>query len=75
MGIYNKIMKYFWLGLGIVLCFIVTYNSFTQGFNRWGSYYWMVALAFGMFFLKHWMMKRFENHAKFLKDQENSKTA
>jgi hypothetical protein len=75
MGIYNKIMKFFWLGLGIVLFFIVTYNSFTQGLDRWGSYYWMVALAFAMFFLKLMMMKRFEKHAKFLKDKENSKTA
>jgi hypothetical protein len=35
----------------------------------------MVGLAFAMFFMKRWMMKRFEKHAAFLKEQENSKTA
>ncbi len=75
MRIYNKIMKFFWLGLGSVLFCIVTYNCITQGAGRWASYYWMVGLAFAMFFMKRWMMKRFEKHAAFLKEQENSKTA
>lgn len=75
MKIYNKIMTFFWLGLGSVLFFIVTYKCITQGASSWASYYWMVGLAFAMFFMKRWMMKRFEKHAAFLKEQENSKTA
>ena len=75
MKIYNKIMTFFWLGLGSVLFFIVTYKCITEDATRWASYYWMVGLAFGMFFMKRWMMKRFEKHAAFLKEQENSKTA
>ena len=75
MRIYNKIMTFFWLGLGSVLFFIVTYKCITEDATRWASYYWMVGLAFGMFFMKRWMMKRFEKHAAFLKEQENSKTA
>jgi hypothetical protein len=75
MNSYNKIMKYFWFGLGIVLFCIVTFNCITQGFSRWGSYYWMVGLAFTMFFMKQWMMKRFEKHATYLKEKENSKSA
>lgn len=75
MRTYNTVMKFFWLGLGTVLFCIVTFNCITQGADRWASYYWMVALAFAMFFMKRWMMKRFEKHAAFLKEQENSKTA
>ncbi len=75
MKIYNKIMTFFWLGLGSVLFLIVTYKCITEDATRWASYYWMVGLAFGMFFMKRWMMKRFEKHAAFLKEQENSKTA
>ena len=71
MGIYNKLMRYFWLLLSIVLFLIVTVKGITVGFDRWVSYYIIVAMALGMYFFKTWMMKRFEKHAAFLAQQEN----
>ena len=70
MGIYNKVMRYFWLLLSIVLFLIVTVKGITVGFDRWVSYCIIVAMALGMYFFKTWMMKRFEKHAAFLDQQE-----
>jgi flagellar biosynthesis protein FliQ len=73
MQLYNKIMLYFWLVVGIVSLIIVSFNSITIGIEKWGMYFSMPIIAFLMFFFKRWMMKRMEKHMKFLESQQSNK--
>jgi hypothetical protein len=66
MNIYNKIMLFFWLAAGIISMLIVSFNCFTIGFDKWGSYYITPVIAFMMYFFKRWMMKRMEKHNEYL---------
>jgi len=66
---YNKIMLYFWLLVGTIMLVMITYLAITEGFKRWAGYYVFVVLAFGMYFMRRWMMRRMEKHQKFLNDE------
>jgi flagellar biosynthesis protein FliQ len=73
MQLYNKIMLYFWLVVGIVSLIVVSFNCITVGVDKWGLYFSMPLIAFLMFFFKRWMMKRMEKHMKFLESQQKTK--
>ncbi len=70
MQLYNKIMLYFWLALGLVSLLVVSYMCFSDGLNKWASYYVFSLVAFLMFFVKRWMMNRMEKHMAFLKEEQ-----
>ena len=71
MKAYNKIMQLFWLATGIVTIIAVTYLGFTQGFERWASYYIFGVFALLLYFIRLFMMKRMVKHEEFLKNREN----
>jgi TRAP-type C4-dicarboxylate transport system permease small subunit len=73
MNVYNKIMQYFWLALSIVSTVGITYFGFTERFDRWIYYYALPVIALLMFFFKRFMIKRMENHMKFLEEQQKNK--
>jgi len=73
MEIYNRIMTYVWLIAGIAIFLITTFMSLTDDVRKWGFYYLFSVIAFGMFFMKRWMVKRMNKHAAFLQDQQNKK--
>jgi uncharacterized membrane protein YcaP (DUF421 family) len=64
-------MLNFWLVIAIVMTLFITYKSFTEGVEKWRGYYVFVVLAFLMFFVRKWMMKRMEKHLKYLQDKNN----
>jgi hypothetical protein len=70
MQLYNKIMLYFWLVLGLVSLVVVSYMCFSDGINKWASYYVFSMVAFLMYFVKRWMMNRMEKHLAFLKEEQ-----
>lgn len=70
MNTYNKIMLKFWLFVGIFLVISTTYFGFQEGFQTWGFYYVFAGIAFLMYFMRRWMMKRYEKHQEFLKGRE-----
>ena len=72
MKTYNKIMLYFWLATSIFIFIAITYLGFTEGFRRWGSYYFIAILAFLMYFMRKWMMKRQIRHEAFLEEQKKT---
>jgi hypothetical protein len=74
MQVYNKIMLYFWLLVGIVTLILVSYNCFTQGFEKWSFYFSMPIIAFLMFFFKKWMMRRMEKHVNYLSSQKQKQS-
>ena len=73
MKMYNQIMSYFWLFSAITIFLIVTYLSFTEGFNKWAYYYVFVLTSLAVYFLKTWMMKRMVRHNEFLKEKNTVK--
>lgn len=73
MNTYNKFMKYFWLAIGIVTLLAVTIMGFIDGFDRWYQYYLFSAIGFMMFFMKSWMMKRFEKQMEYMEKQRKNK--
>lgn len=64
-------MQVFWLTLGILITVLVTYKSFTEGFNRWGFYYIFALLALFVFFIRRFMMKRMVRHQKEMEEKKN----
>lgn len=66
-------MVYVWLAIAIGSFIVITFNAITQDFNRWNIYYIFPVIAIIMFFIKKWMMKRFEKHSAFLSEQEKNK--
>jgi len=73
MHTYNKIMIYFWLTTSIILFIIITYLGITEGFKSWAPYYVAAFLAFFMYFMRKWMMKRADKHMQYLEEQEKAK--
>ncbi|WP_107038423.1 hypothetical protein [Brumimicrobium mesophilum] len=73
METYNKIMQFFWLGVGIVTIVAVTYLGFTEGFERWSGYYIFGVFAILLFFVRRIMMKRMVKHQQFLDEQNKKK--
>jgi hypothetical protein len=69
---YNKIMLYFWLVVGILILVGVTYMSLSEenGFAKWRYYYLFSGLAFFMFIVRRWMIKRMERHIEWMEKQE-----
>lgn len=63
-------MRLVWLFIAIALTLLISYLSFTEGFNKWAFYYVFVIVAFGMFFFKSYMMKRMERHLEYLEQQK-----
>ena len=71
MNTYNKIMLYFWLVSAILIFAIVTVMGIKDGFNLWGYYYFLGAIAAMAYLSRRWMMKRFErNHDEFYQRRE-----
>ena len=66
-------MSYFWLFSAFAIFLIVTYMSFTEGFNKWAYYYVFVPTSLAVYFLKTWMMKRMVRHNEFLKEKNTVK--
>jgi len=75
MKTYNKLMLNFWLFMSIFLFVIITYKGINEGFRNWSFYYVLSIIAFLMYIIRKWMMKRMEKHQKFLSDQRNKKTS
>ena len=63
-------MTYVWLLAGIAIFAISTYMSFTDGIKKWGFYYLFSLVAFLMFFMKRWMVKRMQKHIKYMEEQQ-----
>lgn len=57
---YNSIMIKFWLFMGIAIAAFTTYKGFTEGFENWKFFYVFAGLAFFAYFMRKWMVKRFE---------------
>lgn len=74
METYNKIMKYFWLGMAIVTFVMVTYYCIKDDYKTWIFYYVFPGIALLMYFMKVWMTKRMEKHAKYMEEQNNAKS-
>ena len=71
MNAYNKIMLYFWLVAAILIFGVVTVMGIKDGFDVWGYYYVLVAIAATAYLSRRWMMKRFErNHEEFYQRRE-----
>ena len=71
MGIYNKLMLYFWLAMSILITVFVTVMGIREGFDRWYFYYAFGFIALLMFIVRRWMMKRMVKHLAFLEEQKN----
>lgn len=67
---YNQIMLYFWLLVGAFALIAVTYFGYKEGFDKWAYYYIFAVLAFLMFFMRRFMMRRMKNHLQFLKEKD-----
>lgn len=67
---YNQIMLYFWLLVGTFALISVTYFGYKEGFDKWAYYYIFAVLAFLMFFMRRYMMRRMKKHMAFLEEQE-----
>jgi purine-cytosine permease-like protein len=74
MKAYNKIMQMFWLAVGIVTIIAVTYLGFTEGFERWVSYYILGVFAILLYFIRRFMMKRMVKHEAYLKNNDKNPT-
>ena len=66
-------MLYFWLFAGILIFLVVTYMGLTEkdGFKVWGYYYTFPALAFLMFIVRRWMIKRMDRHVKWMEEEKD----
>jgi hypothetical protein len=65
-------MLYFWLFVGIAIILGVTYMGFMYGFELWGYYYILGVMAILMFFLRRFMMRRYEKHMQWLEEQKKN---
>ncbi len=74
METYNKIMRFFWLGMAIVTFIIVTYSCIFDDYKTWIFYYIFPVIAFIMYWMKTWMMKRMQKHQQFLEDKQNGES-
>lgn len=64
-------MLYFWLAAAILIFGIVTVMGIKDGFDVWGYYYFLGAIAAAAYLSRRWMMKRFErNHEEFYQPRE-----
>lgn len=72
MNLYNKVMLYFWLVASILTFIIITFKGIQEGFDRWSVYYLFSGLAFLMFLVRRWMMKRMKNHLEYLQNQQEN---
>jgi len=70
MGIYNKIMLYFWLAMFVVIAAVVTFMGFREGFERWAFYYVFAVIALLMYIVRRWMMKRMIKHLAWMEEQK-----
>ena len=69
MNTYNKLMLKFWLIVSIILPIVITYFVYTQGFDKWGSYYILAVFTFLMYSVRRFMMKKMEKHLAFLEEK------
>ncbi|MFA7272618.1 MAG: hypothetical protein WC044_02055 [Crocinitomicaceae bacterium] len=72
METYNKIMRFFWLGMAIASFVIITYFCIVQGYKTWVYYYVFTFISLLMFLMKTWMMRRMKHHLKYLEEQQNN---
>ncbi len=72
---YNQIMLYFWLLVGVFGLVAVTYFGSVEGFSKWSYYYIFPGLAFAMFFMRRYMMRRMKRHIEYMEEQEKQKRA
>lgn len=66
---YNKIMLKFWLIVAIGLTLFITYMGITDGIKKWGFYYVFAVLAFLVYLIRKFMMKRLERYHEDLKNK------
>jgi hypothetical protein len=64
-------MLYLWLIVSIGSALIISYKGFTEGFERWYSYYVISGISFFMYIIRKWMMKRMEKHIEYLNKNSN----
>jgi hypothetical protein len=64
-------MLYLWLIVSIGSALIISYKGFTEGFERWYSYYVITGISFFMYIIRKWMMKRMEKHIEYLNKNSN----
>jgi hypothetical protein len=69
---YNQIMLYFWILVGTFAFVAVTYFGIKEGFDKWAYYYIFSVLAFLMFFMRRYMMRRMKKHMAFLEEKEKN---
>ena len=67
-------MQMFWLAVGIVTIVAVTYLGFTEGFERWASYYIFGVFAILLFLIRRFMMKRMVKHEAYLRGEDKDGT-
>lgn len=63
-------MTYVWLIAGIAIFALTTVMSLADDVRKWGFYYVFSLIAFLMFFMKRWMVKRMKKHLQFMQEQE-----
>lgn len=68
-------MLYFWLLVGTFALVAVTYFGIKEGFDKWSYYYIFAVLAFLMFFMRRYMMRRMKKHMAYLDEQEKMEEA
>lgn len=73
MNVYNKIMQVFWLLVAITIIIYVTVMGYKEGFDRWSFNYIFAGLAFAVYLLRRFMMKRMKKHQAFLDKQAKEK--
>jgi len=65
-------MQLFWLATGIVTIIGVTYLGYTEGFDRWASYYVFGVFAILLYLIRRFMMKRMVKHQEYLDGKEKT---
>ncbi|TXI84100.1 MAG: hypothetical protein E6Q37_09040 [Crocinitomicaceae bacterium] len=72
MGIYNKVMLYFWLVMAVLIFVGVTIMGIYEGFDRWVFSYLFGGISLLMFFVRRYMMKRMVKHMAYLEELKKS---
>lgn len=62
MELYNKIMLKVWLIVAIVVFLFTTYKCVVEDYRQWVFMYVIPVIAFFMWMMKRWMMRRMEKH-------------
>lgn len=72
MNKYNQIMLKFWGIVSLLLPLVITYFVITDGFKKWGQYYFLAIFTILMYLVRRWMMKRMNKHLEYLEKEKES---